>query len=204
MFKHLRSFNRKVASGFHFDVMDGDFVPRLGLYPELLKSMRSKTDLPIEVHLMLGNPDKFFELFANYGCTRLILHYRNPDHLMGQIANVRELGLEVGIALNPEVPVNSLHSVIHLLDVVMLMAIKPGVPKHPFIEGTYAKIVELVKLAKVNNLTFKISIDGGVTFNNISKLVEIGADILICGSGTIFHEGQSFRKNLKLLGKYTK
>jgi len=124
--------------------------------------------------------------------------------LESQIKHVKDLGLEVGIALNPEVPVNSLHSVIHLLDVVMLMAIKPGVPKHPFIEGTYAKIVELVKLAKVNNLTFKISIDGGVTFNNISKLVEIGADILICGSGTIFHEGQSFRKNLKLLGKYTK
>jgi ribulose-phosphate 3-epimerase len=203
IFRNIKTLNRKIASGFHFDVMDGVFVPRLGLYPELLKAIKLKSDLPIEVHLMVTKPEQYFDLFASYGCTRIIIHYENLNKLENQIKYVKNIGLEVGVALNSDVPLESLDSVFHLLDVVMLMAIKPGIPKHPFIESTYKKLEELANLSTAHEFTFKISIDGGVTFDNIARLLENGADILICGSGTVFNKSQSFKKNLKLLRRYT-
>ncbi len=199
IFKNLRIYEQMGISGIHFDIMDGVFVPRFGLYPELMEAIRSETKLPIEVHLMVSNYEPYIRQLVLAGATRLIIHMETLKNPLNVISLIKDTGIEVGIALNPETNTETLQDVLGEIDLVLIMAINPGVPKHPFIPSTFRKLVSLKKYIDQKNFNTKIGIDGGVTFENVVTLFENGADILICGSGTIFKSENTLESNLTAL-----
>jgi ribulose-phosphate 3-epimerase len=196
IFDHLVTFKKFGISGIHFDVMDGNFVPRLGLYPELLESIKNSTDLPIEAHLMLSNPDEYIETFIEAGAQRILVHFEALENPNRTLTLINKLGVENCVVLNPKTDFSLLKHCINQIDNVMLMAINPGVPKHPFIPETLAKLKDLRNWLDDLKPEIRIGIDGGVTFDNVKQLDECGADWLICGSGTIFKPGADLVENL--------
>jgi len=199
VFEHLPIFEDYGISGIHFDVMDGNFVPRLGLYPELLKSIKDSSDLPIEAHLMLSNPDKYIETFMEAGARRILVHFESLTDPHKTLKLISNLGLESCLVLNPETEIHSIDRFIAATDSVMLMAIRPGISGHPFIPETFEKLKNLKNWLNELKPEMRIGVDGGVTFNNVKKLDEYGADWLICGSGTIFKPGASLVENISKL-----
>ena len=196
IFKNLPIFESYGISGIHFDVMDGNFVPRLGLYPELLKSIKVSTNLTIEAHLMLSNPDKYLEIFVEAGAQRILVHFESLDNPNKTLRLISALGSESCVVLNPKTDFHLLKDFIGEIDKVMLMGINPGIPKHPLIPETFDKLKNLKDWLSGIKPDTKIGIDGGVTFDNIKQLYELGADWLICGSGTIFKPGADLVENL--------
>ena len=199
MFKNLPIFKAHGISGIHFDVMDGNFVPRLGLYPELLKSIKNSSDLPVEAHLMLTSPDKYIEIFVEAGAQRILVHFESLTDPQKTLKLINSLGVESCLVLNPKTDFYVLKEFISQIDAIMLMAINPGIPKHPFIPETMDKIKNLKIWLSEINPEIKIGIDGGVTFDNAKQLCEEGADWLICGSGTIFKPGADLISNISKL-----
>jgi ribulose-phosphate 3-epimerase len=199
IFDRLQLYKEFGISGIHFDVMDGIFVPRLGLYPELLESMKNSTDLPIEVHLMLSNPDKYIKTFIDAGAARILVHFETLENPNTTLDFINKLGAENCVVLNPNTDYFVLKAYLNKIDNVMLMAINPGVPKHPLIPETFTKLKNLRNWLDKIKPDIKIGIDGGVTFENILHLEASGADWLICGSGTIFKSGANLIENLSNL-----
>ena len=199
IFEHLPIFKDYGMSGIHFDVMDGNFVPRIGLYPELLKSVRDSSDLPIEVHLMLSNPDQYIRTFIEAGAQRILVHFESLLNPEKTLKLINSLGLESCLVLNPETELFSIRKFISEADSIMLMAIRPGIPRHPFIPETFDKLQNLKDWVSRSKPELRIGIDGGVTFDNAKKLYEYGADWLVCGSGTIFKPGACLTDNISKL-----
>ena len=199
IFEHLPIFKNYGISGIHFDVMDGNFVPRLGLYPELLKSIKDSSDLPIEVHLMLSNPDQYIRTFMDAGAQRILVHFESLQDPQKTLKLINSFGLESCLVLNPETELFSIRKFINDTDSIMLMAIKPGIPGHPFIPETFEKLQNLKDWLSRLKPEMRIGIDGGVTFDNAKKLYEYGANWLICGSGTIFKPGACIVENISKL-----
>ena len=171
----------------HFDVMDGQFVPRYGLYSEVLTSLRKITDTIVDVHMMVDNPEDYIEIFseakANYYC----FHIEATKHAHRVVKKIKGSGMKVGIALNPATSISSLEWVINDIDMVCLMAINPGIVGHKLIPNMYEKIKQLREYAiKNNNSDLIIEIDGGVTFESGVEMIKNGADVLVCGTGSIF------------------
>lgn len=170
----------------HFDVMDGIFVPRFGLFPEYLKAIRSKTSLPIEVHMMVQDPEPYIQDFVNAGATILTPHIEPLMHVHRTVMKIKNAGAKVGLALNPGTPLSSLDYVLEDLDLVMLMAINPGIVGHKLIPRTMEKIAALRKMIETAGKDIIIEIDGGVTPESGKQMAEAGATMLVCGTGTIF------------------
>ncbi len=201
IFEHLPIFKNHGISGIHFDVMDGNFVPRIGLNPELLKSIKDSSDLYIEAHLMLSNPDEYIETFMEAGAQRILVHFESLKDPHKTLKLISSLGLESCLVLNPETEIFSMAEFISELDSIMLMAIRPGIPGHPFIPETFEKLKDLKDWICRFKPEMRIGIDGGVTFDNAKKLHEYGADWLICGSGTIFNPSGGLIDNISKLNR---
>ena len=172
----------------HFDVMDGYFVPRFGLFPEYLKAIRLKTDVPIEVHMMVQDPEPYIKSFVEAGANILTPHIEPLMHVHRTIKKIKDAGVQAGLALNPGTSLSSLDYILSDLDLVMLMAINPGIIGHKLIPGSMKKIADLRE--KIDALHLEkdiiIEIDGGVTPESGKQMVEAGATMLVCGTGTIF------------------
>lgn len=169
----------------HFDVMDNQFVPRFGLYPEILKSIKKITKIPVDVHLMVNNPENSIPYFAQAGADIIFVHAEATNHLHHLINLIKSMGVKAGVAINPATSLNVLDYVLDNIDYVMLMAINPGILGHKLIPNMMDKIKELKnKLKKYPNI--EIEIDGGVTFESGPKMIKNGAKILVCGSSTIY------------------
>ena len=181
----------------HFDVMDGSFVPRYGLYPEILKSIKAKKNCPlVDVHIMSENPEDFIEVFALNGADYFSFHIEATKHPHRLIKKILNSGMKPGIALNPNTSIDSLKWMIQDIEIVVLMTINPGIVGHKFIPEMYKKISELRNFANLNgNTDLIIEIDGGVTPKNTKGLIEAGADALVCGNGTIFRPHEDSIKN---------
>lgn len=170
----------------HFDVMDGVFVPRYGLFPEYLKAIRSKTDLPIEVHMMVQDPEPYIKDFVDAGATVLTPHIEPLQHPHRTIMRIKQAGVQAGLALNYGTSLSSLDYLLADLDIVMLMAINPGIVGHKLIPGTMQKIADLRKRIDEIGKDITIEIDGGVTPESGIQMKQAGANMLVCGTGTIF------------------
>jgi ribulose-phosphate 3-epimerase len=181
---------------FHFDVMDGLFVPRFGLYPEFLSMLRERSLLPINVHMMITDPDDHIEIFANSGATTLTPHLETLTHPIMTLMRIKEHGLSAGIAINPGTPLYHLEPLLDYVDSVTLMAINPGIVGHKLIANIFSRIEKLHALVKKFSRDIQIEVDGGVTFENLSKLSHSGVDGLVCGAGTIFHPKQGLMENI--------
>jgi ribulose-phosphate 3-epimerase len=182
----------------HFDVMDGNFVPRLGLLPEMLSSITSVSNIPVDVHLMVQQPNSYIPVFAKAGAEIIAVHAEACSQLHRAIQLIRESGAKAGVALNPATPVNVLDDILEEIDLVIIMAINPGILGQKLIPSTVAKIRDLrARAGERENLL--IEIDGGVTFENAPELLKAGANMLVCGSATIFNNNAPLGSNVDRL-----
>lgn len=171
----------------HFDVMDGQFVPRYGLYPEILSYLTKITNIPVDVHMMVSNPEDYIEDFYNAGATFYNFHIESTAHAHRIVKKIEKTGMKAGVALNPATPISSLDYLIEDIKMVVLMAINPGIVGHKLIPNMINKISDLREYAdKRGNKELLIQIDGGVTFESGVKMIDAGADVLVCGTGTIY------------------
>jgi ribulose-phosphate 3-epimerase len=174
--------NNSKADWFHIDVMDGVFVPNISFGTPIMNVLKKCAKKPLDVHLMIVNPDNYLEKFAELGSSVLTVHSEACTHLHRTVQKIKSLKMKAGVALNPHTPISSLESIIDEIDLVCVMSVNPGFGGQSFIENTYQKVEDLKSLINKKNSKAIIEIDGGVTSKNAKKLVEKGADVLVAGS----------------------
>ena len=180
--RDLELVNRSEADYLHFDVMDGVFVPNISFGFPLLEAARTHCRKPIDVHLMITQPDRYLDAFADGGAAVIHVHLEACTHLHRTLTRIRELGCRAGVALNPHTPVAGLEDVLDQVDVVLLMSVNPGFGGQSFIPHTLQKVATLKQLLIANQSTALIEVDGGVGLSNAPDLVSAGADILVAGN----------------------
>ena len=174
--------NNSKADWFHIDVMDGVFVPNISFGTPIMNVLKKCAKKPLDVHLMIVNPDNYLEKFAELGSCVLTVHFEACTHLHRTVQKIKSLKMKAGVAINPHTPISSLESIIDEIDLVCVMSVNPGFGGQSFIENTYQKVEDLKSLINKKNSKAIIEIDGGVTSKNAKKLVEKGADVLVAGS----------------------
>ena len=186
--KDIEMLNNSQADWLHVDVMDGVFVPNISFGQPVIKHIKKIAKKPLDVHLMIVEPDKFFEDYKNCGADIITVHYEACTHLHRSLSKIRQLEMKAGVVLNPHTPVCVLEDIIEMCDLVLLMSVNPGFGGQSFIENTYSKIKTLKQLIEKKNPNCLIEIDGGVNTANYKKLIEAGADVLVAGNAVFAAE----------------
>ncbi|MDD4526916.1 MAG: ribulose-phosphate 3-epimerase [Candidatus Margulisbacteria bacterium] len=174
------------ADYVHIDVMDGQFVPNITIGPVVIKNLKKITNLRLDVHLMIVNPENFIQDFRNAGADIITVHYEASNHLDRLINQIKASGAKAGVSINPATPVENIFPVLGMVDLVLIMSVNPGFGGQKFIEYTLEKVRTLKNKIKELGLQTLIEIDGGVTIENAKAITEAGVDILVAGS-TIFN-----------------
>lgn len=180
--KEVEMLNSSEADYIHVDIMDGIFVPNISFGIPVTEAIYKHAKKPLDVHLMIQNPDQYLEAFRKAGAAVISVHYEACSHLHRTLQAIKQLGAKAGVAINPHTPVELLVDVLEDIDVVIIMSVNPGFGGQKFIENTYSKVKRLKSLIQKNGADTQIEIDGGVNLENAPKLLSAGADILVAGS----------------------
>jgi len=184
--EEIYKVERAGADMIHLDIMDGHFVPIITIGPSVVKSLRKVTKLPFDVHLMISEPERYIESFADAGADILSVHVENNTHLHRVIEMIKAYGIRASVVLNPATPLNALDSVLNEVDMVLLMTVDPGFGGQQYIESMTEKIRELKKIVTQRGLKVDIEVDGGIDLENIFEVTQAGANVIVAGT-TIFH-----------------
>lgn len=183
--QEIEMVNNSEADLLHLDIMDGVYVPNLTFGFPVIRQIKSVSKLPLDVHLMIVNPDRYLEEYRDAGADWLTVHYETCPHLHRTIQKIRELGMKPAVSINPHTDVSLLEPVLVELNMVLIMTVNPGFGGQTFIEGSWEKIRKLKKMIVEAGAETLIQVDGGVTEENISDLMEAGVDVFVVGN-TVF------------------
>ncbi len=180
--RDIELINNSEADWIHVDIMDGMFVPNISFGFPVVNAVKKHAKKPLDVHLMIVDPDRYLENFKNAGADGIIVHYETCPNLHRTIQHIKELGCRAAVALNPHTPVALLEDIIEDVDQVLIMSVNPGFGGQKFIENTYKKIKDIKELSSRKNPDLFIEVDGGVDEHNVARLVAAGANVLVAGS----------------------
>ncbi len=183
------------ADLIHVDVMDGHFVPNITIGPLVAKSLQHVTKLPLDVHLMIENPDQYIKDFADSGADIITVHEEASVHLHRTLQNIKECGVKSAVSLNPATPVSSIEIILPYVDMVLIMSVNPGFGGQKFIPESISKIEQLKKMIGEKGLNIEIEVDGGVTVDNVAVVHRAGADIVVMGSA--FYNSENYEETVK-------
>ncbi|MBO0912383.1 MAG: ribulose-phosphate 3-epimerase [Acidobacteria bacterium] len=190
-FAHLADQVARAAAGggtiVHVDVMDGHFVPNITLGPQLVRSLRKATRLPLDCHLMIENPDQYIAAFADAGADWISVHLEACRHLDRTLNLVKSHSCHAGVAINPATPVEMLSEVLDVVDYVLVMSVNPGFGAQPFIPNSLHKLRKVRDLREQRNLNYRIEVDGGIALDTVGRVVRAGAEILVAGNAVFSH-----------------
>jgi len=180
--RDIEMVNGSDADWFHLDIMDGVFVPNISYGMPVMEAMRKHAAKPLDVHLMIVDPDRYITTFRDLGAAVLTVHYEACTHLHRTVQAIQQAGMKAGVALNPHTPVEVLQDVLHDLDLVLVMSVNPGFGGQKFIERTYTKLERLRAMMASAGAGCLVEVDGGVGMGNARKLADAGADVLVAGN----------------------
>jgi ribulose-phosphate 3-epimerase len=191
-FNHLERQIRNVELGgadfIHCDIMDGHFVPNITFGPSIVQAIKNMTRLPLDVHLMIDDPEFFLDSFVESGANILTVHQEAVIHLNRTLNRIKELNCKAGVSINPSTPVNILSEVLEIVDQVLIMSVNPGYGGQSFIESSLRRINELYNLRSRLGLKFLIEVDGGISLENIEVISNAGCDVFVIGTHIFGHE----------------
>ncbi|MBN2403587.1 MAG: ribulose-phosphate 3-epimerase [Spirochaetes bacterium] len=198
--EEINAVEKAGADYIHIDVMDGLFVPNISIGPLIVKTVKKITSLPLDVHLMIIDPDKYIDEFIDAGSDILTVHVEAATHLHRTITHIKERGIRAGVSLNPSTPLSSLDYILEYVDMVLIMSVNPGFGGQKFIESIIPKIESLRAMIDKNNLETELNVDGGINIDNIENVAAAGATVFVAGSGiygtTDYKETISLMKDL--------
>ncbi len=186
--RDIEMINNSEADWFHVDVMDGVFVPNISFGFPILTAIKKYATKPLDVHLMIVNPEKYIQEFADGGADVITVHYEACTHLHRVVQMIKSAGCKAGVALNPHTPVSLLKDILPELDLVLIMSVNPGFGGQKFIEQSLNKMIELKQMALAIHPDLLIEVDGGVGISNIQNLLKAGADVLVAGNAVFATE----------------
>ncbi len=170
------------ADNIHCDIMDGHLVPNISFGPFIVEAVKRITKLPLDVHLMIENPDKYIEAFIKAGASSIFVHFEEDVHLISTVNKIKKLGAKAGVVINPSTPVKFLRDIVEFVDLVLVMSVNPGFGGQTFIKNSLRKIKETVKLRSEMNADFLIEVDGGINLKNAEEILKAGCDVFVIGS----------------------
>jgi ribulose-phosphate 3-epimerase len=185
------------ADWIHLDIMDGNFVPNLTFGPIVVEAINRITDLPLDTHLMIFNPDNYIEKFVEAGSDILTVHQEALIHLHRTLMKIKSLGVKAGVSINPATPISSIENVLDIVDLVLVMSVNPGFGGQSFIKNSIKKISALREIKEKNNYNFLIEVDGGIDIDNLQEVLNAGADVIVAGAA-IFKNEDPVQKTLKM------
>jgi ribulose-phosphate 3-epimerase len=180
--EEIEMINTSEADWIHIDIMDGVFVPNISFGFPVLKHIQKIAKKPLDVHLMIVQPERYFDQFRDHGANILTIHYEACTHLHRSVYAIKELGMTAGVVLNPHTNISVLEDILPDLDLVLIMSVNPGFGGQKFIGNTYSKVSKLKSLINTNQLNTQIEVDGGVDLTNAAQLFQSGANILVAGN----------------------
>jgi len=180
--EQVELINNSSADWFHLDIMDGVFVPNISFGFPIIKAIARKAKKPMDAHLMIVDPDRYFDNFRELGVEYLSVHYETCNHLHRSLQRIKSLGMKAGVALNPHTPAHMLYEIISKADFVLIMSVNPGFGGQSFIENTYGKVKKVKEIINQHSSGCLIEVDGGVNISNAPRLIESGADVLVAGN----------------------
>jgi len=190
-FAHLADQVSRAAEGggtiIHVDVMDGHFVPNITLGPQLVRSLRKATKLPLDCHLMIESPDDYIPAFADAGADWMSVHFEACRHLDRTLNLIKHHDCHAGVVINPATPVEMLSEVLGIVDYVLVMSVNPGFGAQPFIPNSLHKLRKVRELREQRNLNYRIEVDGGIAVDTVGQVVRAGAEILVAGNAVFSH-----------------